>query len=200
MVTTMVEPARRTHCFALQSGSMLTGIGSGPIVGKVASYFGLPIQTAFSCAAATAILGGLYFWRMASRDEAGVANRQIVKISAVSAVQVLRSKATFSILMVGLGGAIFGGLGSFQTSYAASLGLDYSLFFLCFMGVAIVCRLPFADCRLGGQAQSPCRVLCLEHVDVVGRGWFRPVCARQLELRRHGGFVGRRLWPELFRD
>ena len=144
MVTTMVEPARRTHCFALQSGSMLTGIGSGPIVGKVASYFGLPIQTAFSCAAATAILGGLYFWRMASRDEAGVANRQIVKISAVSAVQVLRSKATFSILMVGLGGAIFGGLGSFQTSYAASLGLDYSLFFLCFMGVAIVCRLLIA--------------------------------------------------------
>jgi len=177
---------------------MLTGIGSGPIVGKVASYFGLPIQTAFFCAAATAILGGLYFWGMASRDEAGVANRQIVKISAVSAVQVLRSKATFSILMVGLGGAIFGGLGSFQIQLCRESGARLFAVFPMFHGGRH--RLPFADCRLGGQAQSPCRVLCLEHVDVVGRGWFRPMCARQLELRRHGGFVGRRLWPELFRD
>ncbi|WP_338524455.1 MFS transporter [Pseudomonas batumici] len=144
MVAARIEPARRTHCFALLSGSMLTGIGSGPIAGKLAGYFYLPIQTAFFSAAATAILGGLYFWRLGGRDEAGVGNRQIVKISAVSAVQVLRSKAVFSILMVGLGGAIFGGLGSFQTSYAASLGLDYSLFFLCFMGAAIACRLLIA--------------------------------------------------------
>ncbi|NWB96256.1 MFS transporter [Pseudomonas gingeri] len=144
MVAAMIEPARRTHSFALLSGSMLTGIGSGPIAGKLAGYFGLPIQTAFFCAAATAILGGLYFWRLGTRDEAGGANRHVIKISAASAVQVLRSKALFSILMVGLGGAIFGGLGSFQTSYAASLGLDYSLFFLCFMGAAIACRLLIA--------------------------------------------------------
>lgn len=144
MVTSMVEPARLTQCFAWHSGSMLIGIGSGPIIGKVASYFGLPIQTAFLCATATSILGGLYFWHLASRNEAGVVNRQMVKISIGSAIQVLRSKAAFSILMVGLGGAIFGGLGSFQTSYASDLGLDYSLFFLCFMGVAIVCRLLIA--------------------------------------------------------
>ncbi|MCX2901102.1 hypothetical protein ORL50_25535 [Pseudomonas mandelii] len=42
---------------------------------------------------------------------------------------------------VRLAGAVFEGLGSFQTGYAADLGLDYSLFFLCFMGVTIVCRL-----------------------------------------------------------
>lgn len=144
MVAAMIEPARRTHCFALLSGSMLTGIGSGPIAGKLAGYFGLPIQTAFFCAATTAILGGLYFWHLGTRDEVGVANRQAVNISAASAVQVLRSRSVFSIVMVGLGGAIFGGLGSFQTSYAASLGLDYSLFFLCFMGAAIACRLLIA--------------------------------------------------------
>ena len=54
---------------------------------------------------------------------------------------MLRSRSAFSILLVGLGGAIFGGMGSFQTSYAASLGLDYSLFFIGFMGAAIACRL-----------------------------------------------------------
>lgn len=36
MVAAMIEPARRTHCFALLSGSMLTGIGTGPLAGKLA--------------------------------------------------------------------------------------------------------------------------------------------------------------------
>ena len=41
--------------------------------------------------------------------------------------------AAFAILMVGLGGCVFGGLSSFQTSYAAAHGLDYSLFFAGFV-------------------------------------------------------------------
>jgi MFS family permease len=145
MVAGMVEPARRTHCFALLSGSMLTGIGTGPLAGKLASYFGLPVQTAFFCAAVSAALGGLYFWQLGARDsnpEHRLGTR--VQISLEAAISVLRSRSAFSILMVGLGGAIFGGMGSFQTSYAASLGLDYSLFFIAFMGAAIACRLLIA--------------------------------------------------------
>jgi MFS family permease len=138
MVAAMIEPARRTHCFALLSGSMLTGIGSGPLAGKVAGHFGLPVQSAFICAAMAALLGGVYFWRLGRAQ--GVAPQR-VQLSVPAAWQVLRCKSALSILMVGLGGAIFGGLGSFQTSYAKSLGLDYSLFFLSFMGAAICCRL-----------------------------------------------------------
>jgi MFS family permease len=145
MVVGMVEPARRTHCFALLSGSMLTGIGTGPLAGKLAGYFGLPIQTAFFCAAASAALGGLYFWQLgARRFDSNQRAGSRVQISLASAWGVLRSRSAFSILMVGLGGAIFGGMGSFQTSYAASLGLDYSLFFIGFMGAAISCRLLIA--------------------------------------------------------
>lgn len=138
MVAAMIEPARRTHCFALLSGSMLTGIGSGPLAGKLAGHFGLPVQSAFMCAAVAALLGGMYFWRL---GRAQGATPQRVQLSVSTAFQVLRSKSALSILMVGLGGAIFGGLGSFQTSYAKSLGLDYSLFFISFMGAAICCRL-----------------------------------------------------------
>ncbi|WP_050507975.1 MFS transporter [Pseudomonas syringae] len=145
MVVGMVEPARRTHCFALLSGSMLSGIGTGPLVGKLASYVGLPVQTAFFCAALSAALGGLYFWQLGGRDSSsGHRPGSRVQISLNSAAGVLSSRSAFSILMVGLGGAIFGGMGSFQTSYAASLGLDYSLFFIGFMGAAIACRLLIA--------------------------------------------------------
>lgn len=140
MVAAMIEPARRTHCFALLSGSMLTGIGSGPLAGKLASHFGMPVQTAFYCAGVAATLGGLYFWQLG----AGQRPAERVQISLASAGRVVCSRTALSILLVGLGGAIFGGLGSFQTSYAKSLGLDYSLFFIGFMGAAISCRLLIA--------------------------------------------------------
>ncbi|MGO7609420.1 hypothetical protein ACC695_39565, partial [Rhizobium ruizarguesonis] len=59
------------------------------------------------------------------------------KISFGSAREVIGSKAIYSILMVGIGGAIFGGLSSFQNSYAKAHGFDYSLFFIGFMSAAI---------------------------------------------------------------
>ncbi|WP_397448736.1 MFS transporter [Pseudomonas sp. NA-150] len=145
MVAAMVEPARRTHCFALLSGSMLMGIGSGPLAGKLATTVGLPVQTAFICAGIAAALGGVFFWRLGTRQAATLSSSTgAVRISFGSALRVLSSRSAFSILLVGLGGAIFGGLGSFQTSYAASLGLEYSLFFVGFMGAAISCRLLIA--------------------------------------------------------
>ncbi|MDZ3991240.1 MFS transporter [Pseudomonas sp. Teo4] len=141
MVAAMVEPARRTHCFALLSGSMLTGIGSGPLAGKLAGFAGLPVQAAFLLAAIAAAVGGVYFWLLGAGHRG---TTEPVQISMRSAASVMRSRSALSILMVGLGGAIFGGMGSFQTSYAASLGLDYSLFFVGFMGAAIACRLLIA--------------------------------------------------------
>jgi MFS family permease len=142
MVAAMVEPARRTHSFALLSGSMLMGIGCGPLIGNLFGYLGMPVQAAFYCAATAAALGGLYFWQMGTGTRAprlqSVGQPQI---SLEAASRVLTSPSAYSIVMVGLGGAIFGGMGSFQTSYAASLGLDYSLFFIGFMGAAIGCRL-----------------------------------------------------------
>ncbi|CAH0308432.1 MFS transporter [Pseudomonas mediterranea] len=172
MVAAMVEPSRRTHCFALLSGSMLSGIGSGPLAGKLASHWGLPVQTAFFCAAASAVLGGLYFWWL-GRDFAESQRRSgnKVQLGLKSAVEVLRSRSSSSILMVGLGGAIFGGLGSFQTSYAASQGLDYSLFFVGFMGAAIACRLLIAGWVVKrNPLATSCALTTLMLIAVMGFG------------------------------
>jgi hypothetical protein len=71
---------------------------------------------------------------------------------------VLSSKAVFPIIMVGLGGCVFGGLSSFQTSYAASRSLDYSLFFFGFMGAAISSRMLIAGIVV---KRDPFRASCL---------------------------------------
>lgn len=143
IVALLVEPQHRAKYFALLSGSMLSGIGSGPLLGRAASALELPLTTAFYIAAIASLVGVLLFWRLGAQlkqqDTAPVA-----KISWVSTRQVLSSKAAFAILMVGLGGCVFGGLSSFQTSYAAAHALDYSLFFAGFLSAAITSRLLIA--------------------------------------------------------
>lgn len=142
IVAMLVEPAQRAKYFALLSGSMMTGIGSGPLLGRAASALDFSLTAAFFIAALASLTGVVIFWRLgrALSQHAAPAS----KISWSATRQVLSSKAVFAIIMVGLGGCVFGGLSSFQTSYAAMHGLDYSLFFLGFMSAAITSRLLIA--------------------------------------------------------
>lgn len=143
MVAMIVEPAQRARYFALLSGSMMSGIGSAPLLGRLATQSGLPVTTAFFVAALASLLGVLLFARLSGQlaklpDRSGAVAS---KLSLAGARTVLRSRAVFAIVMVGLGGAVFGGLSSFQTSYAHARSLDYSLFFGGFMGAAIAGRM-----------------------------------------------------------
>ncbi|MBJ2244531.1 MULTISPECIES: MFS transporter [Pseudomonas] len=144
IVAMIIEPARRVKYFALLSGSMMSGIGTGPLVGRASEALGYSVESAFVVAAIASLAGGLVFFLLGpniKQQQARLGPVTVCKISARAAQAVLSSKAVFAIIMVGLGGAIFGGLSSFQTSYAALNHLDYSLFFLGFMSAAISCRL-----------------------------------------------------------
>ena len=141
IVAMLVAPQQRAKYFALLSGSMMSGIGAGPLLGRAANALGLALTSAFLIAACASLIGVLMFWRLGAHlgQEAAVA-----KISWRATRRVLSSKAAFAIVMVGLGGCVFGGLSSFQTSYAAAHSLDYSLFFAGFLSAAISSRLLIA--------------------------------------------------------
>lgn len=144
IVAMIIEPARRVRYFALLSGSMMTGIGTGPLTGRLAQALGYPLEAAFVVAALASMLGGLLFWLMAPairQQQVNLGPPTVCRITPAAARSVLGSRAVFAILMVALGGAIFGGLSSFQTSYATLKHLDYSLFFIGFMSAAISCRM-----------------------------------------------------------
>ena len=156
IVAMLVAPQQRAKYFALLSGSMMSGIGAGPLLGRAASALGLPLTTAFYIAALASLVGVLVFWRLSRhlKQEAAVA-----KISWAATRQVLSSKAAFAIIMVGLGGCVFGGLSSFQTSYAAAHALDYSLFFAGFLSAAITSRLLIAGWVVKRDAYAAACVL-----------------------------------------
>ena len=159
IVASLVTPAQRTRYFALLSGSMLSGIGSGPLLGRLASELGYPVTAAFYLAALASLVGVGLFWRLDMQlRQAPCASTAGARISWRATARVLSSKAAFPIIMVGLGGCIFGGLSSFQTSYAAARSVDYSLFFLGFMGAAIAGRMLIAGLVV---KRDPLRASCL---------------------------------------
>lgn len=143
IVTMLVEPRQRAKYFALLSGSMMSGIGSGPLLGRAANALGLPLTSAFYIAALASLVGVGMFWLLGSALKRH-ATAPVSKISWGACRRVLSSRAVFAIVMVGLGGCVFGGLSSFQTSCAAAHGLDYSLFFAGFVSAAISSRLLIA--------------------------------------------------------
>ena len=143
IVASLVTPVQRAKYFALLSGSMMSGIGSGPLLGRAASALGLPVTSAFYIAALASLIGVGLFWRLGAQLKNTQA-ASAAKISWQATTAVLGSRALFPIIMVGLGGCVFGGLSSFQTSYAATRSLDYSLFFLGFMAAAISGRMLIA--------------------------------------------------------
>jgi MFS family permease len=157
IVASLVTPAQRAKYFALLSGSMMTGIGSGPLLGRAASALGWPVTSAFYLAALASLIGVLLFWRLGARLKSTQAT-SAAKITWQATTQVLGSRAVFPIIMVGLGGCVFGGLSSFQTSYATALSLDYSLFFLGFMSAAISSRMLIAGYVV---KRDPLRASCL---------------------------------------
>lgn len=141
LVAAMIEPARRAHHFALLSGSMMMGIGTGPILGRTLGFVGFQVETAFLAAALASVVGGgLFVWVHVALARANV-QPSGSRISMESTILIIRSPAIWPIAMVGLGACIFGGLSSFQTSYAAERGLDYALFFIGFIAAAILGRL-----------------------------------------------------------
>lgn len=157
IVASLVTPAQRAKYFALLSGSMMTGIGSGPLLGRGANALGLPVTSAFYLAALASLIGVLLFWRLGTRLQ----SPQIISSARITwraTTQVIGSRALFPIIMVGLGGCVFGGLSSFQTTYAATRSLDYSLFFLGFMSAAISSRMLIAGFVV---KRDPLRASCL---------------------------------------
>src|SRR5690606_33948668 len=76
LVAAVIDSGRRTHFFALLSGSMMAGIGTGPIAGRFLTAMGLPIESAVVFAA-VACLGGAAIYAMlgAKLSRAGGAMR-----------------------------------------------------------------------------------------------------------------------------
>ncbi len=142
ILSSIIEPSKRVQYFALLSGCMMTGIGTGPLLGRLTSVLDISLEQAFIGAGIASLLGAalfIYIRHVLERSFSFEASSS--RISVTSVIEVVKSQSKYAIVMVGLGACIFSGLSSFQSSYAQSLGHDYSLFFIGFVVAVISCRL-----------------------------------------------------------
>ncbi|MFN4155778.1 MAG: MFS transporter [Paracoccaceae bacterium] len=147
VVAGFTQAGQRTRRFAMLSGCMMAGIGTGPLLGRLVAQLSLPVEAVFWVAAFASAAGGLGYLvlrRGIVRGTTAQGGAGVYRLTRASTLQVLRSDARWPILMVGLGGAVFGGLSSFQTVYAAVRGLDYAVFFFGFMFAVVAGRLGLA--------------------------------------------------------
>ncbi|MES2938597.1 MAG: MFS transporter [Pseudomonadota bacterium] len=162
-VATLVPAAERLRHFTVMSGWTMAGIGMGPLIGRLAGAAGLAVEWAFAAAAVAAAAAAALFFslRGVAAWLRGAPGQAMARISPATTRAVLRSRAAFPIAVVGLAGCIFGGLSTFQTSYSAAHGLDYSLYFVGFMATAIFSRLALSRLVEGRDAATSATVLLL---------------------------------------
>ena len=129
VLAVIVKPEQRVRFFALLSGSLMAGIGTGPLVGRLVSFWLLPIESAFLVACLCSLMGGvLCFCAERNLRKNKDLVPQIARMSARAVGRIVRSPAVFPIVMAGLGGCIFE---SFQLSngLCATFGFDYAYVF-----------------------------------------------------------------------
>ena len=101
----MAKTALERSTSAAARGVILhTGIGTGPLLGRVAQGLGYPLAAAFMVAAGASLLGGLLFLLLGPKIK-GQGPVTVCKITPRAAALVLRSKAVFAIVMVGPSGS-----------------------------------------------------------------------------------------------
>ncbi len=139
LLAAVIPKSRRTHAFALLSGMQMAGIGTGSLIGYCVTAFGQSIAYAFvitACMAGATLLLYSYLSQVVKTTNI-IAN----KVSAAAVAAVLRAQARYPIIIVSIGGGIFGSFSTFQADFAHSHQQQYGVFFICFVIAVIVGRL-----------------------------------------------------------
>ena len=141
------------------SGLMMFGIGLGPISARLMLSHGFDIThvfwlaIGFSLVSAALSLSLLPAERSRGNEDWGGSAR--LTISSVRAV--LATPAVTPILMIALGGSIFGCLTNYQVAIATAKGVDFSIFFVAFVLTVVISRVGFAGWI---SDKSPYPLLC----------------------------------------
>jgi len=146
----MVTDEGRAAYFGYLTGTQQVGIGAGPVIARLLVETPLGFRGTFLvagavCLAAVALTVAVGLLTPDARSEqvaspgggAGVAFGEAVG-------RILRSEAVFSLAMILLFACLFTSLTQFQTTFASSRGLDYSVFYVAYTVAVIASRFGLA--------------------------------------------------------
>jgi predicted MFS family arabinose efflux permease len=125
---------------------MMLGIGIGPVISRILFSLEVNVSVVFFMGACLSGFSALLFIRLGSKEKNN--NNAIhgtASLTLRDARSVFSSDALIPILMIAIGGSIFGCLTNYQTVIAEAKSIDFSLFFLIFAITIVVSRLGLAS-------------------------------------------------------
>ncbi len=154
VMSEMVTDEGRATYFGYLTGTQQIGIGAGPVVARVLvetdlGFRGTFLVASLICLVAAVLSAAVGFLSPDSRTEdaearGGVAANKDAVSSGEAIRRILRSEAVFSLVMILLFACLFTSMTQFQTTFARSQDLDYSIFYVTYTVAVIFSRFVLA--------------------------------------------------------
>jgi len=140
VITGLIEDARRSVHFSVLAAFGIAGMGVSPVLAAFLTKNGISFHQIF-LASAIACLVCVAMFVVVNRMIA-VAGHPVRADAPTGALRaVVKSEAAFPLIMVFLGASMFSSMMNFQTTFAVSRGLDFQVFYVCYITSTILSRL-----------------------------------------------------------
>jgi MFS family permease len=154
VMSEMVTDERRATYFGYLTGTQQVGIGAGPVIARVLvetdlGFGGTFLTASAICLAAVGLMVAVGFLTPDARAQGvkgrrGVAANEDAVLFWKAIRRILRSEAVYSLVMVLLFACLFTSMTQFQTTFARSQDLDYSVFYVTYTVAVIFSRFVLA--------------------------------------------------------
>jgi MFS family permease len=180
VMSEMVNDEGRVTYFGYLTGTQQIGIGVGPVIARVLvetdlDFRGTFLVASMICLVAVGLTVAVSSLTSDPRSEVvetkgGVkANKDAVSFRE-AICRILRSEAVFSLVMVFLFACLFTSMTQFQTTFASSQGIDYSVFYVFYTLAVIFSR--FVLARMASRFDTGLVIASAVSVMVLGIATF----------------------------
>jgi MFS family permease len=198
VMSEMVTDEARATYFGYLTGTQQIGIGVGPVIARVLVETDLGFRGTFlvasviclTAAGLTVTVGFLTSDPRTEDAEVGgdvAANKDAVSFGGAIR-RILRSEAVFSLVMILLFACLFTSMTQFQTTFARSQGIDYSVFYVTYTVAVIFSR--FVLARLVSRFDARLVIASAVSVMALGMATFLLVGSNVLLYSAASGLLG----------
>lgn len=142
MLSELVTDANRAVLFSVLSAFNALGMGLAPVAARELLADGIPHWIIFTGAVVLALISSVLFYTAGRTLPHMVAPQRVSLPGGESAAlrRITRSPAKYPLIMVFLGACVFSSMVNFQTTFAASKELNYSIFYVSYTAAVIGAR------------------------------------------------------------
>jgi MFS family permease len=139
VISGLIEDGKRSVHFSVLAAFGIAGMGVSPVIANILTHRGIGYTQIF-LASALLCAACVIMFVFASRIIRAAETVSAKPAPAGALRLVMASEAAYPLSMVFLGTCMFTSMMNFQTTFAANRGLDFQIFYACYIAAAIVAR------------------------------------------------------------